>query len=101
MLDVLGSAEDRNAFRRLLASADVLIESYDPGEMSAVGLGYDDLASEFPQLIYSSVSAYGQDGPLAKRPATELNSTPASRLGISWVRPSPRVSTSASSVAPP
>lgn len=72
VLDLFGSEADRAAFRRLLAGADVLLESEDPGQMASIGLGYDDLAEEFSQLIYTSVTPFGQDGPYAGRPATEL-----------------------------
>ena len=49
--------------RRLLAKADVLIEDFAPGTMSAWGLGYDDLSAEFPGLVYASVTPFGQSGP--------------------------------------
>ena len=62
----------RADFRALLNTADVLIESFDPGEMSRLGLAYDDLAESHPELIYVSVTPYGQDGPHAQRPATDL-----------------------------
>jgi crotonobetainyl-CoA:carnitine CoA-transferase CaiB-like acyl-CoA transferase len=49
--------------KKLLAKADVLIESYAPGQMSQWGLGYGDLKDQFPSLIYVSVSPFGQTGP--------------------------------------
>lgn len=58
------------ALRRLLADADVLIESYAPGTMDGWGLGYETLHHEFPRLIYCSITAYGSDSPLANRPAS-------------------------------
>jgi len=80
ILDVFGNEADRASFRRLLASTDVLLESEDPGVMADVGLGYDDLVSDFPQLVYTSVTPYGQDGPLAERPSTELTAEAAGGL---------------------
>ncbi|MYJ02693.1 MAG: CoA transferase, partial [Chloroflexi bacterium] len=68
----LDSAPGRDEFRSLLATADVLIESFDPGTMASLGLGYDDVKNELPDLIYVSVTPYGQDGPHADRPATDL-----------------------------
>ncbi|MCY3568329.1 MAG: CoA transferase [Chloroflexi bacterium] len=68
----LDSAPGRDEFRALLATADVLIESFDPGTMANLGLGYDDVKDELPDLIYVSVTPYGQDGPHADRPATDL-----------------------------
>jgi len=72
VLDVLESDADRDALHRLLSGSDVLLESFDPGVMAAVGLDYEDLAERYSQLVYTSVSPYGQDGPWADRPATEL-----------------------------
>ncbi len=68
----LDSEHGRDDFRALLATADVLIESFDPGTMSRWGLGYEDIQEEHPELIYVSVTPYGQDGPHADRPATDL-----------------------------
>ena len=62
----------RNDFRALLTTADALIESFDPGVMADWGLSYEDLRDEHPELIYVSVTPYGQDGPHADRPATDL-----------------------------
>ena len=80
VLDLFGDEADRARFRALLPGADVLLESEDPGVMAAIGLGYDDLAEEFPRLVYTSVTPYGQDGPLAGRPATELTAEAAGGL---------------------
>ena len=58
--------------RRLAATADFVIESDTPGAMAARGLGYDDLRAINDQLIYVSISAFGQDGPKAGYEATDL-----------------------------
>lgn len=71
VLDIT-SAEGRAQLERLAASADILVESFDPGVMGSLGLGYDRLRELNPRLIYVSVSPYGQDGPHAARPATDL-----------------------------
>ena len=68
----LDTADGREDFRALLATADVLIESFDPGTMADWGLSFDQIKDEHPELIYVSVTPYGQDGPWANRPATEL-----------------------------
>lgn len=52
----------------LLEDADVLVENYRPGVMKRFGLDYESLAERFPKLIYLSVSAYGQTGPMWDRP---------------------------------
>lgn len=52
----------------LLEDADVLVENYRPGVMKRFGLDYASLADRFPRLIYLSISAYGQTGPMWDRP---------------------------------
>lgn len=59
----LDSHAGRVLFKRLLANADLLVESYQPGHMATRGLGYDDLAGDFPELIYESLTPYGHTGP--------------------------------------
>ncbi len=56
---------------RLLAGADVLLETFAPGEMAKLGFGYDALHAKFPRLVYTSISGYGQSGPDSDRPAYE------------------------------
>ncbi len=53
-------------FRRLVGSADVLIENLRPGTMDDLGLGYEALAGESPQLIYLAATGFGSDGPYAQ-----------------------------------
>ncbi|MGY6271399.1 CaiB/BaiF CoA transferase family protein [Achromobacter denitrificans] len=57
----------REIARKLIAAADVVIESMRPGAMSRAGLGYEALREEHPRLVYCSISAYGQEGPYADR----------------------------------
>lgn len=64
--------EGRALLRRLLADADILFESADPGAMAELGLGYEQLRDDFPRLIYASISAFGQTGPKAGYQATDL-----------------------------
>lgn len=65
----LKSARGKEVFRRLLATADVLVENFRPGVMERLGLGYDKLAAEKPGLVYCAISGFGQDGPLRDNPA--------------------------------
>ena len=71
VLDLKQPAAQR-AFRRLVASADILVENYRPGVMRGFGLDYASLASEYPALIYASISGYGQTGPHASRGGFDL-----------------------------
>jgi crotonobetainyl-CoA:carnitine CoA-transferase CaiB-like acyl-CoA transferase len=59
--------------RKLAARADVFVEAFRPGTMARRGLGYDDLRTENPRLVYCSLSGYGQDGPLAQRAGHDVD----------------------------
>jgi crotonobetainyl-CoA:carnitine CoA-transferase CaiB-like acyl-CoA transferase len=59
----------REAFRRLVAQADVLVENFRPGAFEALGLGYEALSALNPRLIYCSISAFGQQGPRGQQTA--------------------------------
>jgi len=63
----LKSPDGVSVARRLIADADIVVESMRPGVMSRLGLGHETLAAEHPALIYCSISAYGQQGPYADR----------------------------------
>jgi len=54
---------DHDIARRLVDGADVVIENNRPGVMVRLGLGYEECARDHPELIYCSMSAFGQDGP--------------------------------------
>ncbi len=68
----LDHSDGQALIRQLAATADFVIESADPGAMAARGLGYDDLAADHDDLIYTSISAFGQTGPKATYQATDL-----------------------------
>ena len=61
-----------DALRRLIASADFLVESFRPGYLDGLGLGYDDMRSINPALVYVSITPFGQDGPYRDFAATDL-----------------------------
>lgn len=58
--------------RRLCDQADVLIENYRPGALSVLGLGYEELRSSNPGLVYCSISGYGQSGTHARQAAYDV-----------------------------
>jgi len=64
--------EGRELLKRLVAGSDFLLESFNPGEMAARGLGYDDLAALNPKLVYVSITAFGRDGPKASYADADL-----------------------------
>jgi len=62
-------ARGKEVLRKLVASADVLVENFRPGVMDRLGLGYESLKAVNPRLIYCAISGFGQDGPLSGLPA--------------------------------
>jgi len=63
----LKKKQGQEIVRRMARRADVFIEGNRPGVAENLGLGYESLSAENPRLVYASVSAYGQKGPLHKR----------------------------------
>ena len=61
----------REVLRRLLADADIFIESFRPGVTKRLGFGYEDVRAINPRIIYLSVSGFGQSGPFSERPGTD------------------------------
>ena len=65
----LRSDEGRAAALALAASADVVVENFRPGVMQRLGLDYREMAADHPDLVYCSISGFGQTGPRASDPA--------------------------------
>jgi crotonobetainyl-CoA:carnitine CoA-transferase CaiB-like acyl-CoA transferase len=63
----------RAAFLQLARTTDVVLESFRPGVMDRLGVGYDRLKQENPRLVYCAITGYGQDGPYAQRAGHDLN----------------------------
>jgi crotonobetainyl-CoA:carnitine CoA-transferase CaiB-like acyl-CoA transferase len=61
-----------NLFRQLAARADILIENFRPGTMESLGLSYAELSRNHPELIYCSISGFGQTGPYRERGGFDL-----------------------------
>ncbi len=68
----LKSADDRDLLLALADEADVLVEAFRPGVAARLGVDYATLSARHPGLIYCSISAFGQSGPKAGRPAHDL-----------------------------
>jgi crotonobetainyl-CoA:carnitine CoA-transferase CaiB-like acyl-CoA transferase len=84
----------RDVFLRLCQEADVVVETFSPGTMERLGLSYDDLAEQFPRLVYCSVPAYPPGHRFADRPGWDAtvqarsgmqNEQPAWRSGPAYL----------------
>ena len=64
--------EGRAALRRLFADVDVVVENMRPGTLARYGLDYETVHGDYPHLIYCSISAFGQEGPLAAEGGYDL-----------------------------
>jgi|SRR5438132_353727 len=69
----LRSEAGRQALRRHVADADVLVEGFRPGVMERMELGYSALAALNPALVYCAITGYGSSGPMARRAGHDLN----------------------------
>ncbi|MBK5233673.1 MAG: CoA transferase [Thermoleophilia bacterium] len=69
----LKSDAGREAFLRLVESADVVLEGFRPGVMDRLGVGYETLHEINPGLVYCAITGYGQDGPKRDRAGHDLN----------------------------
>ena len=68
----LKSADGLNIFRKLATRADVVVESFRPGVVKRLGVDYESVRAVRPDIVYASISAYGQSGPLMDDPAHDL-----------------------------
>ena len=66
--------------KEIASSSDVFVENFKPGVADRLGVGYEDLKEINPGLIYASISGFGQNGPLAGRPAYDIIVQAASGL---------------------
>ncbi len=69
----LKSEAGKSVLLRLARDADVLLESFRPGVMDRLGVGYERLRAENPRLVYGAITGYGQDGPGRERSGHDLN----------------------------
>jgi crotonobetainyl-CoA:carnitine CoA-transferase CaiB-like acyl-CoA transferase len=68
----LKSEDDRRRLLEMVASADVMVESFRPGVVTRLGVDYDAVSSLNPGIVYASISGFGQTGPYADRPGFDL-----------------------------
>ena len=68
----LKSESGRQVIRELAAQADVVLENFPPGKLAGLGLGFDVLRANNPKLVMTSVTAFGQKGPLSSEPGYDL-----------------------------
>ena len=79
----LKNPDDLYSLRKLIARADVLIQNFRPGVIQRLGLDYARVRALNPQLVYASISGYGEDGPWVSRPGQDLLAQ--SRSGVMWL----------------
>ena len=71
----LKSSEGREIFRKLAATADVVVEGFRPGVVKRLGVEYETLSAANPGLVYCSISGYGQTGPMRDAAGHDVNYT--------------------------
>ena len=79
--------QGQDIFRRLVSTSDVVIESFPPGYLDQLGLGYDDLKQVNPRIILTSITPFGQNGPYKDFKTSDLVSM--SMGGITWLTGDP------------
>ncbi len=84
----LATADGAETFRRLVAGAQVVIDTEQPGRLDALGLGHDALRSVNPGLVQLSITPFGLDSPWAHRKANDLVAGAAG--GLVWISGEPR-----------
>jgi alpha-methylacyl-CoA racemase len=69
----LKAEQGRAVFLRLIQDTDVVLESFRPGVMDRLGLGYEQLKEQNPRIVYCAISGYGQHGPYRLKAGHDLN----------------------------
>lgn len=65
-------ADGQDSFKRLVETADIVMESFEPGYLDSLGLGYQSLSEIKPEIILTSITPFGQSGPYAHYKATDI-----------------------------
>lgn len=66
------SKEGKEIFKELVKGCNVVVENFEPGYMDEIGLGFEDLKSKNPNIIYAAYSFFGQNGPDKNKPGSSL-----------------------------
>ncbi|HEU4760233.1 MAG TPA: CoA transferase [Dehalococcoidia bacterium] len=84
----LESAEGRRLFERLAATADVVVETFEPGYLDGLGLGYEGLSRIKPDIVLTSITGFGQTGPHAHYKAPDI--VGVAMGGVMWLAGDPQ-----------
>ena len=79
----LKNDQDRDAVRKLIERADVMLTNFRPGVMQRLGFDFETVRKLNPRLVYGSISGYGDDGPWKDRPGQDLLAQALS--GLMWL----------------
>ncbi len=77
------TGQGQDIFRRLVSTSDMVVESFPPGYLDNLGLGYNDLKQINPKVIVTSITPFGQNGPYRDYKTSDLTSM--SMGGITWL----------------
>ena len=85
----LKADDDKDALKQLVASTDIIVEQFRPGVMKRLGLDYETVRATKPDIIYCSITGFGQEGPKAQIAGHDLNYiADTGLLGLSFGSPS-------------
>ena len=68
----LTKPEGQSLARQIIAKCDILVENFKVGNLAKYGLSYEDLKTDFPSLVYCSITGFGQTGPMATQPGYDF-----------------------------
>jgi benzylsuccinate CoA-transferase BbsE subunit len=71
----IDTADGRNLFKKLAAKADIVVESFTPGYLDSLGLGYAGLSALNPGIVVASITHFGQKGPYARFKGSDIVDT--------------------------
>ncbi len=92
----LKTDEGKEVLLKLVREHDVVLESFRPGVLDRLGVGYERMREENPRLVYCAITGYGQDGPLRDRSGHDMNYLGlVGLLGLTGERDGPPVQSSA------